>query len=412
MRRNETILVAVLALATVIAVVAGLQTAPPSQLRDPRLSTELAGPAGAQALAETVERFGVVVEARRRGLFDLGADTTEVRADDVIALLDLAYPPTEAEQSALVRYVERGGSLLLAGWNFGIEECFDVSVVQAGERRVDSLDVVAPPGVGIIPRATAVLELAPEDGPEEPDDLFLSDPCPVLTPTTADTLLRVQDDRPVALALTYEGGGTVLAVAEPAYLTNKTLKETDAGAMVLPWILAREPRRVLVDEYHQGFGERSSIFGAAWGWMRSSPLGWALLQLGAVALLVIFVAAVRFGPALEVVDRRRRSAIEHVDALAVGLQRASGSKAAVELIVQGLRRRLGRRELRDRSSAALDDWLRTLALSTRAPGAREKIATLGRLAGDANDDSQVLSVAQTVEDVWEALGHEKSPKQF
>ena len=55
-----------------------------------------------------------------------------------------------------------------------------------------------------------------------------------------------------------------------------------------------------------------------------------------------FVSAARFGPVLAGVERRRRSPLEHLEALATGLEGAAGSDTAVELIVGGLRRRLGK----------------------------------------------------------------------
>ncbi len=413
MRPSERVLIGVLGAATVVAVIAGVQRAPRGDLRDPRLSTQLAGPDGARGLSEALERVGVPVVVRTRGLFDLGADTLEVSAGDLVALLDVSDRPTHAERRALVRYVERGGSVVLVGWNYGVEACFNVEVVWPGQRIIDSLEVALPPGIASLPKVTTVLEFPHEEEPDEERAAASSDgECVALNAMRVDTLLKVQDGRPVALDLYYAAGGRVLAISDPSFFRNETLKETDAGVIVLQWLLSRAPRRMVVDEYHHGFGNRTSMFVAAWDWMRGNPAGWTLLQLCVVSLVVIFAAAVRFGPAMEVVERQRRSAIEHVDALSVGLQRASGRQAAVHLMIQGLRRRLGRRDLRDRPTSDQERWLSTLALGVREPEAREQIDTLSRLARDASDDEQVLAVAQTVEDVWEALGHEKTPKQF
>src|SRR5437867_179509 len=75
---------------------------------------------------------------------------------------------------------------------------------------------------------------------------------------------------------------------------------------------------------------------------RPSAAGWALLQLMGVGLVAVAMAAVRFGPAQAVIDRRRRSPLEHVEALAASLEGAGGVDTTVALIVAGLRRRLGR----------------------------------------------------------------------
>src|SRR5438034_6802331 len=57
--------------------------------------------------------------------------------------------------------------------------------------------------------------------------------------------------------------------------------------------------------------------------------GWAILQLLGVALVALAVAAVRFGPARSVIERRRRSPLEHEEALAAGLEGAGGVDTAV-----------------------------------------------------------------------------------
>src|SRR5207245_4899750 len=100
--------------------------------------------------------------------------------------------------------------------------------------------------------------------------------------------------------------------------------------------------RLAWDEYHQGFGRASSLSREMVGWLLRAPGGWALLQLVAVLLIGLAVAGVRFGPARAVIERRRRSPIEHLEALAAGLEGAAGVDTSVALMVSSLRRRLGR----------------------------------------------------------------------
>src|SRR3989475_4876256 len=107
-------------------------------------------------------------------------------------------------------------------------------------------------------------------------------------------------------------------------------------------ILPGRRGRVAWDEYHQGFGKERSILGVLVGWLAGTPGGWALLQLVAVGLAGLAVAAVRFGPARPVLERRRRSPLEHLEALAAGLEGAAGVDTSIGLTVAGLRRRLGR----------------------------------------------------------------------
>jgi len=216
-----------------------------------------------------------------------------------------------------------------------------------------------------------------------------------------DTLLRTRRGTPVALRLTFPHGGTAVLLADPRFVTNRSLKETDAGLVVLPWFLDGRIKRVTVDEYHQGLGESGWLFGAGWRWLVANTAGWAMLQLCAVALAALAVAAVRFGPARAVIERRRRSPLEHLEALAAGLEGAGGADAAVSLAVSGLRRRLGRT-----GQGGADDaraWLGALELALPTPRGRDAVRRLQRLVSQPGGGERVLATAQAVEDVWEEL---------
>jgi len=137
-----------------------------------------------------------------------------------------------------------------------------------------------------------------------------------------------------------------------------------------------------------------------------------MLQLVAAGLLALGVAAVRFGPALHRVERRRRSPLEHLDALAAGLERAGGAQTAVDLLARGLRRRLRRGGL-EPLARGRDQWFAALANARGDPETRAAIKRLGWLVRESSSGGEhVLRTAQAVEDVWEALrqpsGHAKS----
>jgi len=278
-----------------------------------------------------------------------------------------------------------------------------VQPVGRGDRpaasRGDSVALRRPPGIAQLPRARYVL------APATPDTTRAT-PQPVLLPAHTDPLLATADGRPVALRLSFgsRGGGVVLAVADPGLVTNRALKQTDAGAAVLSWILALAPPRIAVDEYHQGFGHRWAVVGVTWRWLSSTPAGWAMLQLALAGMVALALAAVRFGPATAPAQRQRRSPLEHAGALGAGLERTGGSQAAVELIVQGLRRRL--------SPAGgpvhqgdFAPWLASLARAVAEPQTRRAVTRLGWLLREhgGGGDQRVLQAAQTVEDVWQAM---------
>ncbi len=216
----------------------------------------------------------------------------------------------------------------------------------------------------------------------------------------ADTLLRLPDGRPVALRLQY-GAGSVTLVADVGYFRNRAWRESDVPYFVAPLLVPPRRGRVTWDEYHQGFGRSSSVAGVFVGWLTGTPPGWAILQLVAVALVGFAVAAVRFGPARRVIETRRRSPLEHLEALAAGLEGAAGVETAIDLTVSGLRRRLGRAGLL--RAAEQRSWLAGLELALATPAGRDAVRRLRQIVTQPGGPERALAAAQAVEDVWEEL---------
>ncbi len=132
-----------------------------------------------------------------------------------------------------------------------------------------------------------------------------------------------------------------------------------------------------------------------------TPAGWAVLQLVAAGLLLLVLGAIRFGPVVPAVERRRRSPLEHLDALASGLERSGAARTATRLIVNGLRRRLGGTP--GRAGADPVAWLDTLRSGTRTPASRDALTRLRNAATTDAGGAGVLKAANAVEDVWETL---------
>jgi hypothetical protein len=201
--------------------------------------------------------------------------------------------------------------------------------------------------------------------------------------------------------LRFRGGGRALLVADDAYLRNAAWRSSDVPIVLVPLLAPGERGRVSWDEYHHGYGAGGSLVRAALGWMARSPVGWVLWQLIAVAGLWLVVTAVRFGPPRPVLDRRRRSPLEHVEALAAGLAGAAGTETAVELVVSGLRRRLSRAGQLSRGD--FGQWLAALELALPGVRGRQAARRLRDLLTKPGGAERVLGAAQAVEDVWEEL---------
>jgi len=379
---------------------------------DLRSSTFLNGPDGSKGVHDVLLRLGRRSERRRTSLEHLA--TERVRRPALLVLNDPVIPLKDEELAQLIRFIRGGGAALVTGWGGGVVECAGWRT-QGIVGREDSMGVVAPqPGLHLPkiehvltpfqPEAQAPARLeALRKGAEENTQPGI---CNTLVPFEVDTVVAALSKRPVILRLRYRGGGTLTLAADRSWFTNRVWRDTDVPIVVLPLLTPSPPGRVAWDEYHQGFGEDEgpSLVGSTWRWIRASPAGWAILQLIAVGLVWLAMTAVRFGPAREVVERRRRSPLEHLEALGAGLESADDADTAVRRLALGLRRRLSRAGLIADENVL--PWLEGLELATRGPRGRAAVRRLHHLltARDPGGESaRVLQAAQAVEDVWEEL---------
>ncbi len=402
LRRGERVVVAGVVVALGLAALAGVLSAPARGLDDRRLSTYVAGPNGAKGFADVLRRLGVAVERRRRPYFDLASGTARARHAVLFAFLDVERP-TAPELAAIADYVGRGGRIFVAGVT-GIETCFGYRSQRLRRGAgADSAAVRGPAGWRVPDARRGLRRMPPESLAAEPGAGAPEQRCTARPGARVDTLLRTVDGGAVALRLLFPSGGEVILLADGRFLTNRALRETDAGLAVLPWFLDGRTHRVTTDEYHLGFGLRGSLSGASWAWLIDHPLGWAILQLMVLALVWLAVQAVRFGPARPVVERRRRSPLEHLEALAAGLDGAAGADTAVRLTVRGLRRRLSRTGREGAPAGGEQQWLAALELALPTARGREAVRRLERYVGEPGGVERVLAAAQSVEDVWEEL---------
>ncbi len=403
--RAELGLAACLAVALVIAAVVGgrQRVAQPSD--DPRTSTYLDGPLGTKAVYDVLIALGRPVARRRTPLFDLAVGAR--RAPALVAVLDPAIDLQPAELNAVRDLVRRGGAVLAAGDGGGITRFCGWRVRSSDRYVLDSMAVRAPRDLALPPTG---YYLAPDTAPATTLEarkrrlIATATPgCARLVPVATDTLLTRIDGRPVAVRLTYAGGGMLTLVADPGYFRNRVWKATDAPRVALAWLTPPRGGPVIFDEYHQGFGGGESAARVMLGWLVGAPAGWAILQITAVALLLLAVSAVRFGPALSVIERRRRSPLEHLEALGAGLESAAGTETALELLIAGLRRRLSRTGYVSDRRGDQYQWLRTLELVLPTPRGRRAVRELQHIYNHPGGGERVLAAANAVEDVWEEL---------
>jgi hypothetical protein len=373
-------------------------------VEDRRPSAFLPGPYGTKGLAEALERVGIAVQRFRSSLRRLDLDSTGAsRAAFVLLDPELPLRPAEVEQLRAWNEARWGHDLVLAGRGASdLMRCYGYAV---DWRFLDSLELRSPTAAGpdrwpsVAGIIASALDTVVTDSSRMEDAAIVRCAVPALRRT--DTLLTTLSGRVAALRLVREdGAGDAILFSDAAVLRNRALRETPAGPFVLGLFAGRYDR-VIFDEAHQGFGAGGSLAAATLDWSRRSPWGWAMWQLALVGVLALLAGAFRFGPARHVLERKRRSPLEHVRALATALAAARGHDVAIRSIVEGLRRRLlpaGQRSRGDR-----DEWLTSLGTHVRGARACDAVVTLKSLTRPGQSPDAVLRAANAVEDVWEEL---------
>jgi hypothetical protein len=403
MRARIEIILA-LALVIALAILAGTmgarhnRTAPP----DSRRSTFLNGPYGAKGYAAVLTRLGIKIDRFRQRTAMLG----QLRAGQDRPLFVVLSPELfdGSDARALTEFTARG-DLLLAGYSTAAAmRCFGYDV-EVRESDGDSIPLHRV--------AHGVPESAPltwsrdrilvqRSGETVIDSSGLaaerSEVCKVQRPLQVDSLLVTAGGRPAALRLGMKDGSVVTLVADGMLFSNQTMQESDAGLATVR--IALPYRRVIFDEFVHGFGPSGSLFHSALDWTLKSPWGWFGWQLAGFGLIALLTGAVRFGTPRTLIDRKRRSPLEHVRALATALAAARGGDVAVDLMIRGLRRRLsaGTPPVR----GAVGPWLESLAANVKTDRSRNAVQTLLNLTRRASPDG-VLRAANAVEDVWQDL---------
>lgn len=327
---------------------------------DQRLSTLRGTADGALALYLTVQELNVPVARRRSPL----ADAEPIGG--LLALLDPTTRLSPREVSELLSRIEQGGTLLYvpAAWD-GLYDTLPLDLTYLQDHGEEALAYGSPAAADTLLNDADEPELRvlPHRWTRAGDtvrgvDRFLTgvadDPLP-------GTPLVVAEDTLVAVHELPWGRGSILVVSDPDLLANGSIREGGLTPILARMAaeLTGDGTVLTFDEYHHG--EVSRGVGRATGALLvGHPLGHVLLQWLAVALLALLAAGWRFGSSVPARTGRRRSPLEHVDALAATWREARALRIPRLRVVAGLARHLGRPVPRDETeTAALLQRLRT-----------------------------------------------------
>ncbi|HEX6806529.1 MAG TPA: DUF4350 domain-containing protein [Gemmatimonadaceae bacterium] len=339
---------------------------------DTRLTTYSATPYGARALYDVLGRLGWHV-VRRRSVFRAPVDSTSTYL--------IMSPPLDlsaTEVSAVLDAVRRGATIVVSP---------DAGSALADSLRIrrtrfdEDLEVLRSDTTDASDSASSFIAAAINAGGVSrylrPVATSERDTEPVFPPDTT-TLLRVRADSgrvQPAIMTRKLGKGTAVVVADLGFARNDNIRDT-TGMILAVRLLERvgiEPRQRLVfDEYHQGFGDATSMSGVIEHALFGTPVGRAAVQALIAGLILLLAVGIRPVAPRERASIERRSPLEHVGALRLAYEQIQATRLATNRLVRGLRRRhpLG--------AGALSDDAYLSLLAQRAPVSAGDTALLQR----------------------------------
>ncbi len=356
----------VLPIVAALIILTALVTPQPTAGRngDGRLTTYSAAPMGGRMFFDLSQRLGWQAEQRRAP--DWPADT-----DAIIAELDPVVPLRVTEVHTLLDRVRNGGMLLamIGPGSHVLAESLHIAIAPSHTRTRHPMGDDAG---------------CTEDGSRTlarrylytlwPGDQVLLSTIGWTGPAPASVATIVETDalgtgagpnhRAAAIGFPY-GRGRIVVGADPDLLRNDAIRVCKYGLDVMAVHMLEyfgrradgSQRRIVFDEYHQGYGEQRGTMAAVTSYLIGQPSGRLLFQLLAAGLVLLLAVAPRLIPPFDPERIERRSPLEHVDALGRAYAQVGATRSATARLVRGVRRRLAGGAIRPGSDASDDAFL-------------------------------------------------------
>jgi hypothetical protein len=274
-----------------------------------RPTTYSAGPGGYKALYTWLKALGIWTRRWEKDLRGLPPDAK------VLLLIQPEIMPTGREIGTLKRWVRRGNTLVLAARpSHPVISAFGLNADAEEPSVEDEKDLRVQPGV----YSQQVKKLH-------------SQGIPGMASSRPDVIFHIRNSGRGLLAVIPEGKGRIIAMAAPELFNNMALRDGHHARLALNLLLPHLGKgRLLVDEYHHGYGRVGSLFEHL---ARSG--GKAALLHGLLLLLTLWAAfGRRFGPQRPIVPVERRSSMEHLQAIARLFQRAGARDLAMGALLR------------------------------------------------------------------------------
>jgi hypothetical protein len=311
-------------------------------------SSYSASPGGANAAYLLLGELHYNVHRWERSPIELPDDPQ----GSILILADPEVPPSDEESRALQGFVENGGQVLFTGDQIErfFSQAFSGAKIMVFDYQSDSRTYHAK-----IPSALTRGAFSVSLKPEAEWDQ--------LTPQQI-ALYGDAASRSAVVVSWRLGAGRILWWAGPTPLTNSGISQAQNMDLFLDAMkieatdpgVASAPSQIYWDEYFHG--ERSSL----WSYMQNTPVAWGMLQLGVLAVGMLFTFSRRSGPTALPASVSRLSPLEFVDTLGGLYERAKAEPAVVEIVYQQFRLLLTRQL---RLSSKIDNATLAAAIRTR-----------------------------------------------
>ena len=380
----------VIAAALVAAILLEPTATPPSLFPRGVLSSDSATPGGARGLYEIAGRLGWPELRRRRAL------SAPLDSDRVYLLLDPPVLPTIPEAHAILDAVRRGAGL--------------VYVITENEASAlnDSLHVAVARGRVMVPQPALD---CPDEDAGSPTQMWPDDSVRLYSikrtrawPDDTTLIVAVQSDTdkttsPAAVGYRF-GQGRVVIVSDADLLRNDVIRVCryglgPAAVRMLDYASAGKRPMLVFDEHH--FGARQGIWSAIGDFLTETSAGRTLAQVAVAALILLAAAAWRPVAPTSRARIERRSALEHVAALARAYARVNATRTAVRRLVRGLRRRHARKGLRN-------DEAYLQGVAAQNPRLADDVQHILHGVSDGITPAELLAVGRAVDHIDRVLG--------
>lgn len=376
--------------AVFLAMLSGFFLVPPERGRDAGFpSSYSSAPGGARAAYLLLEELHYRVRRWEQPSSELPEEAQGV----VLILADPQMAPGEPEKQALEKFVERGGQVVFTGARLesffkGTKLEFEMFPGEVREfpAKMPSRYSRTAPKIALRPQARWKKLEAGQAG------------------------LYGESGGNVAV-IWRQGEGQIVWWAGSTPLTNAGI--TRAGNLNLFLETIQEaatekgPPLVYWDEYFHG--QRNSL----WAFVRKTPLPLGMLQIGLLALAVVFTFSRRSGPVVKPAVVSRLSPLEFVDTLGGLYRRAGAAPAAVGVAYQKFRGLLTRQL---RLPATIADQLLAQAAGQRLGQKTEELAEILQRAETASRAAKLapasaLALIRELEGLEHKIGLRKRTTQ-